>query len=286
MMIDRQFEKIVAFVGPDFSDFETQVVCVDIQNIHDAFFAKDNIHSSNPLVKNYYPNLAPPWPITWYEFARVDPTGHGEKIGIAACCLKYSLDRLVKQKRLMPTASVELTRWAIRFFVFIENRIVGFQCAFVADECISSDGKSLLGEDFIVHKSPMMKSFDKRQQDLTVLLLHESFLAVSFLHCKNIIIHPDDSKTKLDKKRAKKGRKPVFQFKTLNIKPLQNILQQSGGLRQHGLSKALHVCRGHFKDYRYGRGLFGKVKGVFWWDMHERGNESEGVVHKDYKLDV
>lgn len=32
------------------------------------------------------------------------------------------------------------------------------------------------------------------------------------------------------------------------------------------------------------RGLFGKVKGVFWWDMSVRGNADHGVVEKDYHI--
>jgi hypothetical protein len=186
----------------------------------------------------------------------------------------------------MPTAAIELTRWALRFFVFIENKVVGFQCAFIADEYVSSDGKSLLGEDFIIRQSPMMQLFDTRQKDLTLLLLHACFLATSFLHCKNVVIQKDDPKTKHDKKRSKKAKQPFFRFKILNIKPMQVILQGEGGSYEHGLKKALHICRGHFKDYRDGRGLFGKVKGLYWWDMHERGDKNEGVVHKDYKVDV
>ena len=34
-----------------------------------------------------------------------------------------------------------------------------------------------------------------------------------------------------------------------------------------GLKRALHICRGHFKDYREGRGLFAKTHGIWWWDF-------------------
>ena len=45
----------------------------------------------------------------------------------------------------------------------------------------------------------------------------------------------------------------------------------------------LHICRGHFKDYRES-GLFGKVKGIFWWDQYVRGDLENGAVVKDYNV--
>jgi len=47
----------------------------------------------------------------------------------------------------------------------------------------------------------------------------------------------------------------------------------------------LHITRGHFKDYRDGKGLFGKYQGLFWWDQHVRGDPDNGVVLKDYHVD-
>jgi hypothetical protein len=49
------------------------------------------------------------------------------------------------------------------------------------------------------------------------------------------------------------------------------------------MKQALHICRGHFKDYRQS-GLFGRHKGVFWWDMAARGSAEQGIVDKDYRI--
>jgi hypothetical protein len=41
--------------------------------------------------------------------------------------------------------------------------------------------------------------------------------------------------------------------------------------------------RGHFKDYSV-KGLFGRYKGVYWWDSQVRGEVNGGVVDKDYRV--
>ncbi len=46
----------------------------------------------------------------------------------------------------------------------------------------------------------------------------------------------------------------------------------------------MHIVRGHFKDYRNGGGLFGKLKGLYWWDMHVAGDISNGQIVKDYSI--
>ena len=47
--------------------------------------------------------------------------------------------------------------------------------------------------------------------------------------------------------------------------------------------KALHICRGHFKDFS-NHGLFGKYRGTYWWPMHTRGSSDNGLVVKDYRV--
>ena len=53
---------------------------------------------------------------------------------------------------------------------------------------------------------------------------------------------------------------------------------------QHDVKKALHICRGHFKDFREGRGLFGRTKGLFWWDAQVRGTIDAGISDHEYNV--
>lgn len=65
---------------------------------------------------------------------------------------------------------------------------------------------------------------------------------------------------------------------------MKKIIKTEGNVDEVGLKRALHICRGHFKNYSNGKGLFGKYKGLYWWDMNLRGNSENGTVVKDYKV--
>jgi hypothetical protein len=74
--------------------------------------------------------------------------------------------------------------------------------------------------------------------------------------------------------RQKHNREPA-KWKTLVIEPLKQILRGEGRSGTLGLAKAMHICRGHFRDYREGRGLFGKYHGEFWQPAHVKGTKGK-----------
>jgi hypothetical protein len=120
-------------------------------------------------------------------------------------------------------------------------------------------------------------------------LLFIGLLTVSFMHCKNVV----PSIAGESRKRVKQSHKdyittgnatvPVKRFYVLNIEPMKKVLKTEGKAAETGLKKAVHICRGHFKDYRE-HGLFGKYKGLYWWDMHVKGNKESGIVDKEYSV--
>ena len=83
----------------------------------------------------------------------------------------------------------------------------------------------------------------------------------------------------------RQGEKPPVTYKTLRILPHARRGQKSGLVVQHPESIPLHICRGHFKDFREGPGL-GKfhVHGVWWWHPQVRGSAERGAVKKDYEV--
>jgi hypothetical protein len=111
-----------------------------------------------------------------------------------------------------------------------------------------------------------------------------AFLANSFLHCKNVVTQQQTPPAKLSKAFQRRHSRPLFRYKTLAIEPMKEILRREGQVQTTGLKHALHLCRGHFKDYRNSGGLFGKYKGLFWWGQHARGDPEHGVVVKDYAI--
>jgi len=109
-------------------------------------------------------------------------------------------------------------------------------------------------------------------------------LTICLMHCKNVSAVEQVPPAKLQKARQRRGKRPLVRYHVLNIQPMAKVLRREGGLGSGtGLAQALHICRGHFKDFRQS-GLFGRVKGIFWWDQHARGERDKGVVVKDYNI--
>ena len=114
-----------------------------------------------------------------------------------------------------------------------------------------------------------------------------TLLAISFLHCKNVTLVDNVVDAPLAKKWASKhgGQRPVA-YKTLIIEPLKAILRKEGRAHEHGLQKALHICRGHFADYTGGRGLFGKYHGKFWIPSVVRGTRGVKAAPREIEVKV
>jgi hypothetical protein len=106
-------------------------------------------------------------------------------------------------------------------------------------------------------------------------------LAISLSHCKNVTEVDHVPSKPLTRAFWKKHHRRPLTYKTLMIKPMAKLLSDVAAKNGTGLPKALHICRGHFKDYRE-RGLFGKIHGVFWWENSVRGRDQSRAVVKDY----
>lgn len=109
-------------------------------------------------------------------------------------------------------------------------------------------------------------------------------IAITFMHCKNVQLIENKPPEKLQKARIRRKKIPLVTHYTLEISPAKKILSEKGNIEKTGIKQALHICRGHFKDYRDGSGLFGKYKGLYWWESQVRGSKDEGMIIKDYKV--
>lgn len=113
-------------------------------------------------------------------------------------------------------------------------------------------------------------------------MLFPMWLALSFCHCKNVQIVPQTF-TRYGKAQRYRGR-PRVMYHTLNIQPMRTVLRSEGDSATTGLKRALSICRGHFKDYAQGKGLFGKLHGLYWWEQHLRGSSQQGIDVNDYSV--
>lgn len=93
------------------------------------------------------------------------------------------------------------------------------------------------------------------------------------MRCNNVQrteIHPDE---KLQKARAKRGKKPLFSYWTLELKQERTEGDPLGGTHA---SPRLHLRRGHPRQFAPGQWT--------WVQPCVVGNKAAGMVHKDYAL--
>jgi hypothetical protein len=126
--------------------------------------------------------------------------------------------------------------------------------------------------------------------DFFTMIIQPQLLALSFMHCKNVskeLINPNDKLPRhVIKHWEKKGKPLLDKHYILNIEPMKSVLKGEGDIDSNGIQKAMHICRGHFRDYTQGKGLFGKYHGMFWIESHVKGSKEKGEVEKEYNIKI
>lgn len=126
---------------------------------------------------------------------------------------------------------------------------------------------SLKGKTRIGHFHPSMSESAMQ----TIVACARIFL--SALNCSNINRIEHKPSEKLQKARAKRGKKPLFSYWTLEIDlPKSRAVGEDYG-GTHAAPR-LHLRRGHPRQYAPGK--------YCWVQPHVVGNKAAGMVHKDY----
>jgi hypothetical protein len=115
--------------------------------------------------------------------------------------------------------------------------------------------------------------------------LQISLLALTFLNCRNVeVVKPPPA----TKKRLPRKLKFESRYHKIKVNAIGRRREQPACRRgPTGISQALHIVRGHFREYGpdYDKGLlFGKYAGRFWVASHFKGDLAAGVVAKDYEV--
>ncbi len=100
------------------------------------------------------------------------------------------------------------------------------------------------------------------------------WLALTFMNCKGVAterVAPVPEK--LQKSRQSKGKGRLHRAHVIVIDPMRRVIKAGTG-ENHYSAKALHIVRGHFREYDE-KPLFGKYRGLFWVPMHTAGNVGE-----------
>lgn len=116
-------------------------------------------------------------------------------------------------------------------------------------------------------------------------IVNSALTTIAFMNCHNIelIDHEPDPDTSREYERH--FGSPLTKYKTLAIKQTGKRYE-SGDPQPYQDLIPLHLRRGHFAHYTDDAPLFGKYTGTFWRPATVVGNEKNGVVVKDYKVEA
>lgn len=220
--------------------------CISVQNVSSYI-------AGTPVDITDIPSLAPPFARFWTEYYVPEDRC---SVGMHWYTLKYA---------------AEGARWTVAGNLMICRDRKVIPCGMLQFD--------LDDEGHLIRGVRANRDFDS--EELGVCLPH--VFGVALMHCKNVTLREERDPEKLRKAKIKRGRPGLVKWSVLEIEPMKQVLRAEGKSEATGLKQALHICRGHFKDYRQS-GLFGKVKGIFWWDSMARGSSTQGVVSKDYSV--
>jgi hypothetical protein len=255
-------------------------------------------HARDLDLKDFVPTFAPPFQKFWVEYETgldLPPIAGQNKVGILFNAYDHfgwkdenSDEAKVWQESL--ETDPDNWRWSIEAFVYIggsNNRVsgpIGCWRFFV-----SADG-SLFKESVDLPKCSAFKNFEDSDAALGLnialaWLVRPAMLAIGFLHCKNVnkIEHSSGRNTH-SKNSRKINQKKNNKYYTLDIEPMKRVLSRDGNIENSGIKHALHICRGHFKNFTPEAPLLGRATGTYWFSSHVRGSKERGVVKKDYSI--
>lgn len=111
-----------------------------------------------------------------------------------------------------------------------------------------------------------------------------ALLAFRFMHAKNVTLDQVQAPRHERRQAEKSGQPAPIRYHTINVGPITTRLASIGRIRELGVEKAFHLCRGYFADYTKGAGLFGKYKVEVFVPEHFRGSKKRGQVVSDYQV--
>jgi hypothetical protein len=240
---------------------------IHIQNVREYV---DIQHDNKKVTWDWltdFPNIAPPFELMWmeYKFENVGKTGfliHSEKTDDGWSMVIFNFQQIESDAPL-----VSVTNALINKDGSIRQR---------------SNGGWVRN---IFPEMPDPKHIEILRSGLQNALI-PVFLSICFMNCKNISLDKSPEwPEKLQKSRIRKGKLPLIRHHTIIIDGIKKIIKEAQNGNDGISPKALHICRGHFKNFDE-HPLFGKYRGTYWWPQQMRGSKAFGEITKDYKINA
>jgi len=278
--ISSQFTGILQCVN------DAQIFLID--NVAEYYFMSEQRFNLSD-----FPNLAPPFGFMYFEYAQPRYYHDGKQLvesdysgrqGVLFMSAEISDIEASPHVRKMKGFGA---KWAIAIVEFCEYPkntphispgaeiiYVDYRGRYVSPDPTSKTESTNFTEEWLTVDDELRDGFGS--------IRRPALLATSLMHCKNVKTVPRGKGTT----PGKRNHNPCkFTYKVLDIEPMKQVLRTEGKSESVGLRRALHICRGHFKDYTE-HGLFGRNKGIYWWDSAVRGNIDAGIVLKDYRVKI
>jgi hypothetical protein len=120
-----------------------------------------------------------------------------------------------------------------------------------------------------------------------ISFFNETCVFTDILNCQNVVTKDVLPTEKLNQKRIRNGKLPLYSYKILEVVKGKPRTKNAGSVPWDYKSPEavrFHLCRGHFKTFTEERPLFGKYSGTFWWNPQSRGDRSKGAIEKEYSV--
>jgi hypothetical protein len=274
-MLDDRFDDIRSICiqskhfNPGFylSDFvNDDIVAVDITDSANIYM---EFQEQKPVAKNFndFPGSISPFTAAWYEIY-LGKKGINKRMAFLVIVYLSKDKKYICQDMLFTyelNTDRRLRGWGFFTMIFHKNgEVVGAIARPTSDN-----------EDYVKVENEIINRF--------FLLLY----SIQLINCKNIILkNRDNWDKKLQDKRQRKGKKPLFEYKIMSIDPLIPKKRLIGEINPENEKRnlPLHIVRGHPITFTADRPAFGYLTGTYFFPMHKRGNKDNGFIKKDYRI--
>lgn len=248
----------------------------------DEFILGHGWHETGPgLDAKDIPNLVPPFASYWYEWRWSDPDLR--KIGHRIAGALVESYEVPEKERADKGHRWEIT--LLPFLLDYQDRIFHPIFRPVAYTTEAGDLVSCTIVDSPFARNVTYAPDERAMRDLSLAVLTPTLIGLTFLNCRNVeLIDAAPAPPKLNKAHHKRTGKWLSRYKLIEITPMSRIIRKTEGeTGNEHKARSLHVVRGHFKRYQ-DRGLFGRVKGTFFWHQQARGSMAGGEIKADYRI--